>query len=363
MIDFRYHLVSLISVFLALAVGIILGAGPLQNAIGDQLTDQVEALRTERTALRDSLGQTEAELADQQAYALAAGAELVDGSLEDLSVAVVDLDGIAETLELDVVNQLEAAGARVVAQSSMTDAWSTVDDSVLRDTVADGQRGQLEDMVPEDATTPQVLGTVLGVALTEGDDQVPGTRSDRAVELYQLLAQVGLVDSRFAPSAPADAVLLLTAGLPEENGASTSETPEVGEDVDVASTVTAVQAVAGTVVVAGPTATDGDLLTELRAVEDVTASTSTVSGIEQEVMRMNVPLAIAAQDDDQVGHYGFEEGAQVIPPVVRTPPTEDDAEGTVDGPTDATEDSADGAAAPDDSSADASADADSTQDS
>ena len=31
MIDFRYHLVSLVSVFLALAVGIVLGAGPLQG--------------------------------------------------------------------------------------------------------------------------------------------------------------------------------------------------------------------------------------------------------------------------------------------------------------------------------------------
>ncbi|NIS33816.1 MAG: copper transporter, partial [Actinobacteria bacterium] len=29
MIDFRYHLVSIIAVFFALAVGIVLGAGPL----------------------------------------------------------------------------------------------------------------------------------------------------------------------------------------------------------------------------------------------------------------------------------------------------------------------------------------------
>ena len=48
MIDFRYHIVSLISVFLALAVGIILGAGPLQGAIGDQLTGQVDQLRLEQ---------------------------------------------------------------------------------------------------------------------------------------------------------------------------------------------------------------------------------------------------------------------------------------------------------------------------
>ena len=48
MIDFRYHLVSLISVFLALAVGIALGAGPLKETIGDTLTGQVEVLRGER---------------------------------------------------------------------------------------------------------------------------------------------------------------------------------------------------------------------------------------------------------------------------------------------------------------------------
>lgn len=46
MVDFRYHLVSLVSVFLALALGIILGAGPLQNSIGDTLSGQVETLRT-----------------------------------------------------------------------------------------------------------------------------------------------------------------------------------------------------------------------------------------------------------------------------------------------------------------------------
>ena len=33
MIDFRYHLVSLIAVFMALAVGVVLGAGPLQGTL------------------------------------------------------------------------------------------------------------------------------------------------------------------------------------------------------------------------------------------------------------------------------------------------------------------------------------------
>ena len=42
-IDFRYHLVSLVSIFLALAVGIVLGAGPLKERLGNTLTGEVTA--------------------------------------------------------------------------------------------------------------------------------------------------------------------------------------------------------------------------------------------------------------------------------------------------------------------------------
>ena len=66
MIDFRYHLVSLISVFLALAVGIALGAGPLKETIGDTLTGQVEQLRAEKDALRAELDATSGDLAGRR---------------------------------------------------------------------------------------------------------------------------------------------------------------------------------------------------------------------------------------------------------------------------------------------------------
>lgn len=330
MIDFRYHLVSLISVFLALAVGIILGAGPLQNAIGDQLTDQVEALRSERTALREALGETESELADQHAYALAAGTELVDGSLDGVQVAVVDVEGVADTLEVDVVNQLEAAGARVVAQASLTEAWSSAEDAVLRGTVADGQRSQLEDLVDDEDATAEVLGAALGVALTESSSQMPTSRSDRSVELYELLSRVGLVTSRFEPSAPADAVLLLGAA-PASPAATDAESPEVADDVNIVGVVSALQDVADAIVVAGPTTVDGDLISDVRADEDVADRVSTVSGIEQDVMRLNVPLALAAQIGGEVGQYGFEEAAVVVPPVVELDDDDTIGAGTDDG--------------------------------
>ena len=55
MIDFRYHLVSIISIFLALAVGIVLGAGPLKGDLGTRLTQETTALRADKAQLRTEL--------------------------------------------------------------------------------------------------------------------------------------------------------------------------------------------------------------------------------------------------------------------------------------------------------------------
>ena len=67
MINFRYHLVSLIGVFLALAVGVVLGAGPLQNAINnvgaDQVTGASAAELEEELAAASSEGQAGQDLA------------------------------------------------------------------------------------------------------------------------------------------------------------------------------------------------------------------------------------------------------------------------------------------------------------
>ena len=57
MIDFRYHLVSLIAVFLALAVGVVLGAGPLDDPIGQTVESRADALSTSNNELRQDKAQ------------------------------------------------------------------------------------------------------------------------------------------------------------------------------------------------------------------------------------------------------------------------------------------------------------------
>ena len=61
MIDFRYHLVSIVAVFLALAIGIVLGSTELQG-------NTIDVLRTSQNSLKNQLDQSNAErgVAQQQ---------------------------------------------------------------------------------------------------------------------------------------------------------------------------------------------------------------------------------------------------------------------------------------------------------
>ena len=51
MINFRYHIVSIVSVFLALAIGVALGGGPLKGEVDNTLVQQVKSDRATKTSL------------------------------------------------------------------------------------------------------------------------------------------------------------------------------------------------------------------------------------------------------------------------------------------------------------------------
>jgi hypothetical protein len=348
-IDFRYHIVSLISVFLALAVGIILGAGPLQGAIGEQLTGQVEQLRAERNELRDELDRANVNVENAARYIQAAGPQLVADSLPERRVAVVDLDGGAGERDEAVFAQLDAAGASVVAHVRLTDSWTSEDDESARDTVANGLGDKLGE-VPEDATADQRLARALALSLTGVSAQDAEARSPEAVELESQLARFDLVEVVQEQVAPADVVLLLAGPGPEQAPQQDGETGEAEAPstyvVDIeASVAVAAQDVAQAALVAGPTTVPGDLVSTIRGSDELAAAISTVSGIETEPGRINVPLGLAARLVDQVGHYGFEENATAVlppavelPPVVREPVGTGDAEGAGDTATGTTDD-------------------------
>nr|WP_277813298.1 copper transporter [Cellulosimicrobium sp. MM] len=191
----------------------MLGAGPLQGAIGDQLTGQVEQLRTERNELRDQLDQANVTLGDDARYIEAAGPQLVAGSLQDRRVAVVDLDGADDERDDAIAAQLETAGASVVGHVRLTDSWTSQDEESARQTVAEGLGDKLGD-VPQDATPEQRLSRALALSLTGAAPSSTEERSPEALELEALLERFALVDVVSEQTLPADVVLLLGGSAP-----------------------------------------------------------------------------------------------------------------------------------------------------
>lgn len=324
MIDFRYHIVSLISVFLALAVGIALGAGPLKETIGDTLTGQVEQLRQDRDALRADLDAAQRAQANQRTYVEAAAPRLVDGALAGRRVAIVTLGPVDGDVIGGVQTQLEAAGANVSAQVAVTDSWTDPSLRSFRQALA-GNLVTYLDPAPADSAGPEVeLAEALAQGLTGADPTSPDKLSESASLILELLANADskLITVRDAVSASADAVVVLTATAPAQKNSTAAPEDVLASQVAIAS---AAQARSEGAVIGSGSVTAGDLIPTILADGDLAQNLTTVTGVDEVTGQVSVALALNARIGSSAGHFGFGDGETPIPervelgPVDRTP--------------------------------------------
>ena len=299
MIDFRYHLVSLISVFLALALGVVLGAGPLQNSLGTALNDQVTALREDRNATQTKLEQTEAAVNERDSYITQAASSLLPGTLASKKVALVLLPE-AKAEDAD-------AGATVTGRVSLTTTWVDVSRENYRSTFSGQIQGNLGGAGSKDANG--ILGEGLAKALTGNDE------ASRA--LMDLLT----VDTSGTPFVTVDSALTAPAEMivvvgPRPQAASAKGAtvgPSSGQDPKAWAKALTGTASRATTVVVGSADGDDNVVTVIRS---ESAKVTTVDSVGQVAASVSAPLALASTQAGTVGHYGFDKGADaVMPPV------------------------------------------------
>ncbi len=158
MINFRYYVVSLISVFLALAIGVVLGAGPLQNRINDAVEGEPAA---EQTCPRDEVGEE---------LATAISTQVLPEALDGKSVTLVALPGATDEDVDSVVDSLALAGAAVIGPVHLTEAFVSPDENTYRETLAAPISAHLAER-PTSPDADNVIATGLVEALTiDGSD-------------------------------------------------------------------------------------------------------------------------------------------------------------------------------------------------
>ncbi|MBR7742092.1 copper transporter [Phycicoccus sp. BSK3Z-2] len=309
MIDFRYHIVSIVSIFIALAVGIVLGAGPLQGEIGSTLQSEVAGLRDDKTALNEDLDRARAELDQRDAYLAAVSGRVLQGALEGQRVALVVLPGADGAVSESVVEAVDSAGGRVTSTTSVANEWVTqeAEAAASRDElvaeVASGAGVDLSsggDGRPEDVLLSRLLTRTATLGDLGPDDGV-------AAEAMQRLAEGGVLSFDADEFSRAEMAVVVggavTDGTEEEQQAVAERWAGLADTLQVASRGA---------VVASDTSAEAEGVSVVATVRDDADAADTVSTVDDAgdpAGLASVVFALVEQAGGGSGHYGVGPGA------------------------------------------------------
>ena len=300
MIDFRYHLVSLVAVFMALAVGIALGAGPLKDPVDTALGNQTEELRKEKEELRAQVRDLEAQLAFDQELATISAPSVLNGTLAGRTVLLVSLPGSdPEQLAL-LRGAAEEAGARVTGTVAVQDSYTEPDQSgILGDLVARLGGGEGE-------TAYESAAAALAAALVTESEDAAGQATPSGQALLAALVEIGFLAVEGAPEQRATLVLTLAGPTPEDNDAAEAQTAAL------LPLVAALDEGGAGEVVGGPvgSATERSLIAGVRDSDALSAAISTVDVVDTSSGRTVAVLALVDQGEGASGQYGTGPGGE-----------------------------------------------------
>jgi hypothetical protein len=305
MISFRYHLVSIIAVFLALAVGIVLGTAALNGPIQTNLNNNLSRVTSEKRGLEGDVEQLREQLTSSDAFAVAVGPRLVRGSLADHRVLLVTTPETPPELSERLTPLLRAAGAQVGGTLQLLPA------------LADPAQGQLvEDLVAQVVpagvelpdTSPVERATAELAAALVRPSQGRAVEPEEAQAVVSGFAEADLVEFTGAGETLQPATLAVVLGGPAP---ARLPAPAQAGQAAVLSLVAALDGRSDGTVVAGPAGSAGErgLVQALRADSQVVRRVSSVDNADRGTGQVSAVLALAEQTAGKAGQYGSGEGA------------------------------------------------------
>ena len=156
MISLRYHIVTIVAIFLALAIGTLAGAAFVQPALQEELQNQTERLQRNNDGLRAEVDDLRGQMAGLGDFVDAVAPSLTRDRLSGTPVVLVTQTGVEEGVLSQAQAALSNAGANVLTTVSAT-----------------------EELVSDDPATQEQLATIVGEP-TASADELP-TRAAQAL--------------------------------------------------------------------------------------------------------------------------------------------------------------------------------------
>lgn len=304
MMSFRYFIVSVTAIFLALALGLVLGSTNVSQRMLSVVAGDRDSLNGQIDQLSNSRSQLEASQRAGNSFAAAVAPAVVKGQLTGRRVVLVSTPDVDQA-DRDAVRQLVTqAGGTMTGELALTDA---VTDPARADAARDLATRLLPSgaQLPASADAGSLLGGLIGGALlVRPQDTQPRAAAAQIGAALAGLAQGGFVRAGTRP-APAQLAIVLTGG------------PYKGADAaDRAATLARFSAEldrAGSgAVVAGRSGSEGPdgAVGVVRADSVMSSTLSTVDGVQTAIGRVATVLALREQADGRAGRYGAGSNAQ-----------------------------------------------------
>ena len=298
-ISLRYHVISIASVFLALAVGVVLCSTTLSDRLLSGLSGQRDQLATQVSDLQASQSGLNARLNEADRFAAATGPLTVRGQLTGRSIVLISTADANTADRQALTSLLGSAGATVTGQVQLTDAFADPDR-------ADQLRDLVTRLIPAGAQLPLASdpGTLAGglfgdLLLLNKANNAPQATSDELAAALSGLATGGFIVQPTTPVRQAQLAVVLTGG--EQSGTDAADRAAI-----LARFATQLQRGGSGAVLAGAAGSANGLgaIGVVRADPSSSSVLSTVDDADSSYGRIATVLALREQAGGKAGSYG-----------------------------------------------------------
>lgn len=304
MIDFRYHLVSIIAVFLALGLGLFIGSTSLQNAVVGNIENQVKTANSQNQALQKRLANQGKQQLRDSAFIDSVAPFAVENRLTPVqSVSVISLPGVSGSTADAIAKLVQEANGTVASQVDLQPDF--VNPSSSTQTLLTSLASRLRPTgvhLPVGGTGSQRAAAELAAVLATkpGGSSVPAAQAQSVLSAF---ADANMINVHGAVSdiRPASLTVLL---VPAPSGVAK------GDGTSVSNVAAALQhdlsADAVGAVVAGPAgaAQSSGLLSQAKSAAGRPANLATVQSADTTGGQVAVIFALVEVFEGRSGDFG-----------------------------------------------------------
>jgi hypothetical protein len=309
-IDFRYHLISIIAVLMALAIGILAGSGFLGGPLLADLKHRLNNIAQDNKGLQGDVDSLTRTAQDNQIFAQATEPWLVQKALAGRAVVLLQPQGTETAASDGIVSAVVDAGGTIAATVTFTDKFSLTDPTALNQLALSvhSSSGSAR-KVREQAAV--LLGD-RAAAASRAPNIPPSNASAESQRFEALLSQLekdGFVNAdrtHDGITVPPGALFVVLAG-----GVDVPPFPTRAFCLDLAR---ALGAHSATVLAAEPSDSTLGFVAAVRADGKAAQTVSTVDDAETVPGGIAAVLGLREAIRGRVGHYGFAPGADAVIP-------------------------------------------------